>query len=211
MKSVRDELIEAGIIAIIRGDFAHVMDSLVDALLAGGVRALEVTMNSPGALESIAIAVRHSGDGVLVGAGTVLEVPQVKQVAQTGARFIVSPDTFPEVIEAALDQRLEPIPGALTPSEARMAVRAGARLVKLFPATLGGPAYLRDISAPLDNVAFVPTGGITPQNAEEYFAAGAAALGVGSSLVPGDFDGSPAAIETIKRRAQQFMEAAARR
>jgi 2-dehydro-3-deoxyphosphogluconate aldolase / (4S)-4-hydroxy-2-oxoglutarate aldolase len=211
VKSVCDELIEAGIIAIIRGDFAHVMDALVDALLAGGVRALEVTMNSPGALESIAAAVRQGGDGVLVGAGTVLEVPQVKQVAQTGARFIVSPDTFPDVIEAALDYRLEPIPGALTPSEVRMAVRAGARLVKLFPATLGGPAYLRDIRAPLDTVAFVPTGGITPQNAGGYFAAGAAALGVGSALVPGDFDGSPAAIEMVTQRARQFVEAAARR
>jgi 2-dehydro-3-deoxyphosphogluconate aldolase / (4S)-4-hydroxy-2-oxoglutarate aldolase len=211
VKSVRDELIEAGIIAIIRGDFAHVMDALVDALLSGGVRALEVTMNSPGALESVAAAVRQAGDGVLVGAGTVLEVSQVKQVAQTGARFIVSPDTFPDVIEAALDQRLEPIPGALTPSEVRMAVRSGARLVKLFPATLGGPAYLRDIRAPLDNVAFVPTGGITPQNAGDYFAAGAAALGVGGALVPGDFDGSPAAIEMVTQRARQFVEAAARR
>jgi 2-dehydro-3-deoxyphosphogluconate aldolase / (4S)-4-hydroxy-2-oxoglutarate aldolase len=206
VRKTAKEIVAARVIAIIRGDYASVMTSIAEALAEGGVCAMEVTMNSPGALGSIEELARRYGESMLIGAGTVMETRQVAQVAQAGARFIVSPDTFPDVIHAALQRDLEPLPGAITPTEARLAVRAGARLIKLFPATLGGPAYLRQIRAPLNDAHFVPTGGITIENAGEYMKAGAVALGVGSTLVSGDFDGSPDAVKKLTERAKRFME-----
>lgn len=202
-----EQLKQRKVIAIIRGDVGQTIDTIAHALLEGGVTTVEVTLNSPGALTMIQHLSSHYGDRMLVGAGTVLETAGVKESAAHGARFIVSPDTFDEVIRAALDIGIEPIPGVLTPTEARTAIRAGARLLKLFPATLGGVDYLRQIRAPLDTAYFIPTGGITADNVADYLRAGAAAVGVGSWLVPSKFTGSEADVAGLTRRAYQLMEA----
>jgi 2-dehydro-3-deoxyphosphogluconate aldolase / (4S)-4-hydroxy-2-oxoglutarate aldolase len=196
----------ARVIAIIRGNYAGAIPAMVEALLAGGVSVIEVTMNSAGVLDAVRLIAEQYADRALVGAGTVTETAQVAQVAKAGARFVVSPDTHADVIRATLDQGLEPLPGALTPSEVLQAVRAGASLVKLFPATLGGPDYLRQIRAPLDMVRFVPTGGIDASNARSYFEAGAVAVGVGSALVRNNFDGSPQAAADLTLRARRLMD-----
>jgi 2-dehydro-3-deoxyphosphogluconate aldolase / (4S)-4-hydroxy-2-oxoglutarate aldolase len=197
----------ARVIAIIRGNYVGVIPALVEALLAGGVSVVEVTMNSEGVLEAIQTIAQRYADRALVGAGTVTQVDQVAQVAKAGARFVVSPDMNPEVVRAALDHGLEPVPGALTPTEILQAMRSGAKLVKLFPATLGGPEYLKQIRAPLDMVRLVPTGGIDASNARAYFEAGAVAVGVGSALVRNNFDGSPDAIGDLTLRARRLMDA----
>jgi 2-dehydro-3-deoxyphosphogluconate aldolase / (4S)-4-hydroxy-2-oxoglutarate aldolase len=196
----------ARVIAIIRGNYGGAIPAMVGALLAGGVSVIEVTMNSEGVLDAIQMIAQRYADRALVGAGTVTQPEQVEQVARAGARFIVSPDTNPDIIRAALEQGLEPVPGALTPTEILQAVRAGATLVKLFPAILGGPDYLKQIRAPLDMVRFVPTGGIDASNARSFFEAGAVAVGVGSALVRNNFDGSPQAASDLTFRARRLLD-----
>jgi 2-dehydro-3-deoxyphosphogluconate aldolase/(4S)-4-hydroxy-2-oxoglutarate aldolase len=207
LTSIRQQIIDAKAITIIRGDYHQHLDTIARALLAHGVKAMEVTLNSPGALEMIAYLATNYGDRMLIGAGTVLDATGVAAAASAGARFIVSPDTFPETIQSALTHGIEPIPGVLTPTEARTAMRAGAVLLKLFPATLGGTDYLKQLCAPLNEACFIPTGGISAENAADYLHAGAVALGVGSWLVPPKFDGSVQAIATIEQRAAALMQA----
>lgn len=173
-----------GIIAIVRGDHGAYIGELAEALYRGGVRAMEVTLNSPNAVQMLAALNRQWTDKMLIGAGTVLTAEQVTEAASAGASFCVSPDVFEPVIRRAIHLGLEPIPGAFTPTEIRAAVRAGARFVKLFPAVAGGPEYLRQIRAPLDNVLFVPTGGVDESNLAAFVRAGATAAGIGSSLIP---------------------------
>lgn len=202
-------LLAGRVIAILRGDYRHSAEALVAALAAGGVRAVEVTMNSPGVLDIIARLVREFGDDILIGAGTVRTVAQVQSVADAGGRFIVAPDTHPPVIAAALAAERVPLPGALTPSEVTQAQRAGATLIKLFPAAHVSPAYVKAVLAPLGEAKLFPTGGITRDNAAAYLAAGAAGLGVGSALVPKTFDGTASAAAALTQQAAQFMQAIA--
>lgn len=207
MRDMIDRLIEARAIAIIRGDYHQHIDAVARALSDNGVTAIEVTLNSPGALDMIAHLAAQYGDRMLVGAGTVLDADSVKRAAAAGAQFIVAPDTYEAVIASALAHGLEPLPGVLTPTEARTAIRAGARLLKLFPATLGGSDYLKQIRAPLHDAQFIPTGGITAENAATYLQAGAVALGIGSWLVPSQFDGSAGAVAALGQRAAALMQA----
>jgi 2-dehydro-3-deoxyphosphogluconate aldolase/(4S)-4-hydroxy-2-oxoglutarate aldolase len=173
-----------GIIAIVRGDHTETIEALAEALYRGGVRVMEVTLNSPKALQMIAALNRQWSGRMVIGAGTVLTEQQVSDAAAAGASFCVSPDVYTPVIERTLHLGLEPIPGAFTPTEVRTAVRAGARFIKLFPAIAGGPEYLAQIRAPLDDVLFVPTGGVDESNLTAFVRAGAVAAGIGSSLVP---------------------------
>jgi 2-dehydro-3-deoxyphosphogluconate aldolase/(4S)-4-hydroxy-2-oxoglutarate aldolase len=205
MSALAESISQAGIVAIVRGVRAAHIEELAAALQAGGVRVLEVTLNTPDALGMIARLRQAFGDELLVGAGTVLNADQVMRVADAGGQFIVSPDTFAPVLETALARGLEPLPGALTPTEVRTAVRAGASLVKLFPAVIGGPEYLRQIRAPLDDVRFVPTGGVDHTNAREFIKAGAAALGIGSALVPKAFAGTPQDVEAVTAYARRLV------
>ncbi len=203
---MKEALKAARVIAIVRGDYVETIHQIAGALLEGGVTAVEVTMNSRGALGLIETLAKEYGETMLVGAGTVVEVEHVRQAHEAGARFIVSPDTFPEVIRAALDCGMEPIPGAFTPTEIRTAQRAGARLVKLFPASLGGPNYMRQIRAPLSDVDLIPTGGVSLENAADFLRAGGVALGLGSVLLPSSFDGSAQAVASLTERARRLME-----
>ncbi len=203
--TIRSQILENRIITIIRGDYQDSISSIVEALIAGGIYTLEITMNSPGVLAMITEVSQTFGEQITVGAGTVTTSEEVKQVADAGAQFIVSPDTFPVVIETALVHGLEPIPGALTPSEILTAKRAGAQLIKIFPAIAVGPDYLKQIRGPIDDLNFVPTGGISLQNAADYLKNGASALGIGSSLVPRNFTPTKDQIATLTSRATQFV------
>ena len=167
------------------------------ALAAGGVLLAEVTIDTPGALEAVAEARRQ---GRPVGVGTVTTAAQVRAAAEAGARFVVSPGLVPEVVESALALGLEPLPGALTPTEIMAARSHGATLVKLFPAGALGPDYVRAVLAPLAGVDLVPTGGVRVTNAAAYLDAGAAAVALGSG--PGR---SPTACQ--RRRARRHDRA----
>ena len=175
-----------GIVAIVRGDFpAQKILEIGDALLAAPVLVMEVTLNTPGALELIRMLRDRFGENMCIGAGTVRTVDQFDAATAAGAQFTVAPGLNPAVVTQARKADILHIPGVYTATEAEAACAAGSRLLKLFPANIGGPAYLKALRAPLDDVQFVPTGGIGPDNATAWATAGAAALGVGSSLVTG--------------------------
>lgn len=194
---------EGRIIAILRGDFEGREEEIVSALVDGGITAVEVTLNSPDALKSIDRLARGFGSRIAVGAGTVLTVGEVVRAAGAGARFIVSPNRDTRVIAETRRLNLVSLPGCFTPSEIVEALDAGADAVKIFPADTLGPAYIRAVRAPLGAVRLVPTGGVTPEKAREYFAAGAWAVGVGSELLRREFWSGPD-LEPLRQRASQY-------
>ena len=185
------QLLEVRVLAVCRLRSADGAAELVDALVAGGVSIVEFTFDNPQAVPALEAA-RDAlpADGAL-GGGTVTTVDQVRQIADLGGRFVVAPGFDPEIVTAALERDLLPLPGVFTPTELSAAVRAGAPAVKVFPAVGGGPAYVKALGAPFAGVPLIPTGGVTPDNAADYLRAGAAAVGMGGALAkPGD----PAAV-----------------
>ncbi len=178
---VLERLLEAKIVAIFRGDFGDNWLAYAEALRDNGVIAMEITLNSPGALAGIQRLAAMMGDSLVIGAGTVLTPEAVNAAADAGATFIVAPDTDEAVIAAALYRGLMPIPGAYTATEIKRAHGCGAPLVKLFPAT--APEYLKAIRAPLGHIPLMATGGVDVSNAVAFLRAGASALGVGGSLL----------------------------
>jgi Entner-Doudoroff aldolase len=171
------------IVPIIRGDFS--LDKLLeigDALLASPAPAMEVTLNTTNALEAIARLRERAEDNMLVGAGTVRTLAQADEALAAGAQFLVAPGFDAAVVARAQARDILHLPGVLTPTEVETAAAAGCRLLKLFPAGVMGPAYLKALRAPLDDVDFVPTGGISLSNMAEYVQAGAVAVGIGGSL-----------------------------
>lgn len=207
VETTKNQLLEHRALAILRGDYRGTALALAQALYDGGIRLLEITTNSEDAFGIMAQLAQHFGDRLLIGGGTVLTVEHVQQVRDAGGHFVVSPDTYPAVIEAALAQQLVPLPGALTPSEMTTAMRAGADFVKLFPASQMGPGYIKQVTAPLDQIKIFPTGGLDAHNARAYLDAGAAGIGFGSALAPKTFAGSDDEIETITARARQIVAA----
>ena len=174
---------QLGVVAVIRLKDPDALRAVVDALAAGGVRALEVTMTVPRAVELIRELAPTMPDGFLLGAGTVTDARTARAVIDAGASYIVSPVFRPEVIEACHEHQVPAIPGCLTPTEILAAHEAGADIIKVFPATALGPQYIKDVRAPLPQVKLMPTGGVTLDNAGDWIRAGAVAVGVGSALV----------------------------
>lgn len=171
-------------IAILRGGTGEHVEDVVRTLVEAGVLAIEITTNTPRWREGIAWAVDRYGSGASIGVGTVMDTRQLDHAAAAGAAFAVSPHTDPAVGERAHERGLGWYPGAATPTEIVRAWQLGARAVKVFPAAqLGGPAFLRQVLAPLDFVDVIPTGGIGVDDAADYLAAGAVAVGLGSPLV----------------------------
>ncbi len=155
----------------------------MDALAAGGVRALEVTMTVPRAIELIRELAPTMPEGFLLGAGTVTDAGTAHAVVDAGAAFIVGPVFRRDVIAACHERDVPAIPGCFTPTEILDAHEAGADIIKVFPATALGPQYLRDVRAPLPQVKLMPTGGVTLENAGDWIRAGAVAVGIGSALL----------------------------
>lgn len=180
----------ARVIVILRGLAPAAVVELGGRLADGGIRAVEVTLNSPDACGAIrALAAAH-GSRLCVGAGTVLDREGAETALAAGARYLICPHTDPALVEPLARRGVPVLPGAYTASEAVAAWNAGAAAVKLFPADQLGPGYLKALRAPLDRIPFVPTGGIGPGNARAWLDAGAAALGVGQRLFA---EGDPAA------------------
>ena len=198
-------ILDCGVVAVVRGESAEPVIKAIDAVLEGGVPVVEVTFTVPDALEIIRQLARDLSDSVVLGAGTVLDAQTARNAIAAGAQFIVSPNLNLDVVRTAIARGKVVIPGALSPTEVVAAWQAGADLIKIFPANVMGPRYLRDLHGPLPQVQFVPTGGIDLGNAADYIKAGAAALGVGSSLIDknliaaGDW-------EALTDRAQRFTE-----
>jgi len=204
----RSEVIDAisrgRIVAILRGDFAGREVEIASTLFDAGLTAVEVTLNSRGALDAIGKIADRLGAKMAVGAGTVLHFHEVERVAMSGGSFIVSPNRDLRVIEATRRHDLVSIPGCFTPSEVLEALDAGADAAKLFPASVLGPGFVRAMLSPLPDVRLIPTGGVRWSNAGDYIAAGAWAIGVGSELVGRDVLG-PDGLELLSARARSFV------
>lgn len=202
--------IESGkIIAILRGDFAGREEEIVAAMVAGGLTAVEVTLNSRDAFAAINRLAKRFGEVMAVGAGTVLTPNEVLRAADAGAQFIVSPNRNIAVIEATKKLDLVSLPGCFTPSEVVEAINAGADAAKLFPANSLGPAFVKALRGPLPQVRTVPTGGVTAELAREYFAAGAWAIGAGSELIGKDWFADDG-LEKLRQRTAAFVAAGRR-
>ena len=175
---------EIGIVPVVRAASLDEARRAVDAICTGGIPVIEITMTVPDAPAMIREVVRHHGDKVLIGAGTVVTEKQAELCFDAGAEFLVSPGLSLPVLRAAAAREKLAIPGALTPTEVIAAQDAGAKLIKIFPCgSVGGPKYLKALKAPFPDASFIPTGGVNLSNAAEYIAAGAFALGVGADLV----------------------------
>jgi len=171
------------VVAILRRTAPSAAVATAEALAAGGIPTLEVTCDSPGAADMIGAISRALGDRVLVGAGTVLDAATAQAALDVGARFLVSPHVDADLVRSFASRGVPWIPGAFTATEVLLAWRAGATLVKLFPAGSVGPGYIKDLLGPLRDIPLLPTGGVTLDNAADFLAAGAWGLGMGSALV----------------------------
>ena len=176
-------LTNPGIIAVIRAQKPEQVLPLSEALIAGGVIAIEITMTTPNAIAAIREASQKLGGRGLIGVGTVLDAATAREAIAAGAEFVVTPITRPEIVAAAHAADRPVMLGAYTPTEAQLAHEAGADFVKIFPADGLGPNYIKAIRGPLPHLRIVPTGGVDLKTAADFLKAGCVALGVGSSLV----------------------------
>src|SRR5438067_1720820 len=201
---------QLGVVAVIRLKDPRRLRATVDALADGGVRAIEVTMTVPRAVDLIAELAPTLPAGFLLGAGTVTDVATAQAVIDAGAAFVVGPVFRPAIIAACHERGVPAMPGCFSPTEILEAHEAGADIVKVFPATMLGPQFIKDVGAPLPQVKLMPTGGVTLDNAGDWIRAGAVAVGIGSALVDtkaieeGRFD----AIMTNARRVVANVSAA---
>ncbi|HOU12018.1 MAG TPA: bifunctional 4-hydroxy-2-oxoglutarate aldolase/2-dehydro-3-deoxy-phosphogluconate aldolase [Anaerolineae bacterium] len=196
---------ETGVIAIMRAQSSTQLITAADAIKTGGVRVIEVTMTTPGALDVIAEATRRYGEDVLFGAGSVLDAETARAAMLAGAGFIVAPTLNLDVIALCNRYSIPVMPGCFTPTEMLTAWEAGADMVKLFPAEIGGPALVKAIRAPLPQLEIVPVGGVDLNTAADFIRSGAAALGVGSSLINQQLLDAGDMAE-LTRRAAAFIE-----
>jgi 2-dehydro-3-deoxyphosphogluconate aldolase/(4S)-4-hydroxy-2-oxoglutarate aldolase len=182
-EAVVAEIERCGVVAIIRMKEPGKVAAVVEALLEGGVRVLEVTMTVPGAVELIGQLASTLPPELVLGAGTVLDSETAERVIDAGARFLVSPVLRLPLIETAVKRGVPITPGCFSPTEILTAWEAGADIVKVFPATALGPGFLKDVHGPLPQVKLMPTGGVTVDNAGDWIRGGAVAVGVGSALL----------------------------
>ncbi|MFZ2054278.1 MAG: bifunctional 4-hydroxy-2-oxoglutarate aldolase/2-dehydro-3-deoxy-phosphogluconate aldolase [Candidatus Aminicenantales bacterium] len=183
VKEVLDIILATKVIAVIRMSDTGKLAKVVEAIKKGGVRAIEITMTTPSALEIIAEMAAAKRAGTLIGAGTVLDAQTAERVIRAGADFVVSPVTNTEMITICKRNDTFVAPGAFTPNEILAAWEKGADVVKVFPATSVGPKYFRDLRGPLPQVRLMPTGGVNIENAREFIRSGACCVAIGTALL----------------------------
>ncbi len=204
---IRQELIDAGVTAVLRGVTEDDIVDVARAVHDGGVTAIELTADAKRCSEMIAAVDRELGDtDAIIGVGTVMDAAAARNAIEAGAEFILSPTLSEEVVSVCNREGVLVIPGVMTPTEAARAMEAGADILKLFPASTVGPDHIGAIQGPLGDVDIIPTGGIDTENVAEFFDAGAVAVGAGSALVnyeaikAGDMDG-------VREQAAEFVDA----
>ena len=183
-EQVRQKILEIGIVPVVRASSGQQARQAAEAVCAGGIPLVELTMTVPGAVEVIAQLVKSMGSDVLIGAGTVLDAETAHRCLDAGAQFLVSPGTDLPTIQLAKNKTVLIMAGALTPTEVITAWKAGSDFVKIFPCgTVGGAKYIKALKAPLPQVPMVPTGGVNLETAADFLRAGASALGIGGELI----------------------------
>jgi len=201
-------IVNSGVVAVLRAPSGEMLCDVADALLSGGIEAIEVTFTVPGAHRVLEQVAGRLGDKVLLGAGTVLDPETARTALLAGAEFIVAPTVNLDVIRLCQRYDKAVMPGALTPTEVLTAWEAGADMVKVFPSDLTGPKYLKALHGPLPQVRLMPTGGVNLQTAADFLRAGACVLGIGSSLVEAKAvaAGDMGRIESLARQYVEIVE-----
>jgi 2-dehydro-3-deoxyphosphogluconate aldolase/(4S)-4-hydroxy-2-oxoglutarate aldolase len=206
-QQIRERILSIGVVPVVRASSAELAITAAEAICAGGIPVIEITMTVPGAIEVIRQLALSLDAEIAVGAGTVLDSDTAKQCLDAGAEFIVGPAFDPEMVAVVAEADKLIMPGALTPTEVVNAWKRGADFVKVFPCgNVGGPQYIKALKAVLPQIPLVPTGGVTLTNAPAFIRAGASALGVGAdlvsekALVSGD-------VESIKQTARLLVDA----
>ncbi len=197
---------DAGVVAVIRAPSKESLIDIARALIAGGVPSIEVTMSTPKAIAGIEMLADEFGDRAIIGVGTVIDPATARDAIAAGAQFVVSPVTDPEIIATTIRYGKIMIPGAFTPTEILRAWTLGGDVIKVFPSTVLGPGYFKDILAPLPQLRLTPTGGVDLKNVGEWIKAGAVCVGAGSSLVTKDAM-NKGDWSSITANAKSFVEA----
>lgn len=203
---ILEDIKELGVVAVIRGPSRDLTVQMVDALVVGGVRGIEITYSTPNAEDVVRELAKKHGDRILLGMGTLTEPAQVATAKDAGAQFLVSPVCEPELVKAMAGSGLLIMAGALTPTEVLLAHRLGSDVVKIFPGSLVGPSYVKALHGPFPNIPLMPTGGVSSANVAEWFAAGAVAVGAGSELCPPAL-AKAGRFEEISQKAAEFIQA----
>jgi len=201
------QILQHKIVAILRGANPNDVLKIAEALHKGGIKLLEITFNSPNALELLKKLSSQMKNEMLIGMGTVLNAATAKQAIAAGAKFILSPALNPETIKATKEAGAVSIPGAFTATEILMAYENGADIVKVFPASAGAD-YIKDIRGPLPHIPLMPTGGVTINNVSNFFKAGAVAVGIGSDLVNTKQEVNHEYLRLLSGKAKAFVEIA---
>lgn len=195
-----------GVVAVIRGPSAELTVKMVDALVAGGITGIEVTYSTPNAEQVVAELAKKYGDKIVLGMGTLTEPAQAQAAKSVGAAYLVSPICEPALVKAMVASGLAVMAGALTPSEVFQAYKLGSDVVKIFPGSLAGPAYVKALRGPFPYIQFMPTGGVSAANLSDWFAAGVIAVGAGSELCPPNL-AKEGKFDEITHRAKEFAKA----
>lgn len=200
------QILEKKVVAVVRLENYNRAVDVARALAAGGVNVLEFTLTGQGATDAVTATRKALGDSVCVGVGTVLSAEQAEVAIDAGAEFLVTPAVRKQVIAVSVKRQTLVLCGGMTPTELLEAHEAGAEMVKVFPAQLGGPKFIKDVLAPMPFLKMVPTGGVSPENARDYLAAGAVAVGIGGNLVSNKLVAAEA-FEQITATAKACMDA----
>lgn len=196
-------ILDRRMVAIVRAGTPDAALQMAEACIAGGITALEVAFTTPDTVGVIKTLRERHGANVMLGAGTVLDPETARHAILAGAQFIISPSVNVETIKIAQRYQVLSMPGAMTPTEIGLALDAGADIIKVFPAEVFGPSYIKALKAPLPQAPLMPTGGVTVENLADWFASGATAVGIGSSLTGPAANGDYSAVTT---RARAFVE-----
>jgi 2-dehydro-3-deoxyphosphogluconate aldolase/(4S)-4-hydroxy-2-oxoglutarate aldolase len=202
---VLEKIKSLGLLAVIRGPSSELTVKMVEALIAGGVLGIEITYSTPNAEEVVRTLSTTFGNSIVLGMGTLTKLEQASSAKEAGANFLVSPVCEPALVKSMVDTGLLTMAGALTPTEVLQAYHLGSDVIKIFPGSLGGPAYIKALKGPFPYIPMMPTGGVSATNVAEWFATGVVAVGAGSELCPPQLakDGR---FDEITRRAAEFVQ-----
>jgi 2-dehydro-3-deoxyphosphogluconate aldolase/(4S)-4-hydroxy-2-oxoglutarate aldolase len=202
---ILEKVKELGLLAVIRGPSADLTVQMVDALVEGGVKGIEITYSTPDAEGVVRRLALKYGESILLGMGTLTKAEQAASAKAAGAMFLVSPVCEDELVKAMVASGLLTMAGALTPTEVLKAYTIGVDVVKIFPGSLGGPAYIKALKGPFPYIPMMPTGGVNATNAADWFAAGVVAVGAGSELCPPQL-AKEGKFAEISQRAIEFVK-----
>lgn len=202
---ILEKVQELGLLAVIRGPSFELTVKMVEALVAGGVLGIEITYTTPNAEEVVRSLARQFGSKILLGMGTLTKPEQAQSAKEAGANFLVSPVCETSLIKSMVESEMLTMAGALSPTEVFQAYNMGVDVIKIFPGSLGGPAYIKALKGPFPYIPMMPTGGVSAENVADWFATGVVAVGAGSELCPPQL-AKEGKFDEISKRAAEFVQ-----